>query len=728
MADPYRYFRIEARELTETLSLALAQLAQDASPAGQAGLLLRHAHTLKGAARVVSLPRIAELAHQLEELAEPYRRTSNQVPPAVLDQLQATVGSITSELDTLPHSVPAAETLASADTLGDGSTFTAERTVTAESQLGAGATGSGEPLHQTARVWLSEIDEVISGVAEAMTQVRGLLDCSAELARLKSALAERAGLGRQAVVLKVARLQRAADDLQRSLSGCADRIDRELREVHHVAEQLRLVPVESIFHDLELAARDVAREQGKSVRIDLAGGQVRLDAPVLSAAQVALRQIVRNAVAHGIETPSDRVAAGKSAEGTVAIQVSQTGAQLTFRCTDDGRGIDLDSVREQLHRAGHAAGAGPPERVLESLMHGGFSTAASLSQLAGRGIGLDVVRDAAERLGGRLRITTSRGSGTTIELSALGSLIARQVLLAEAGSPARTVAIPLSAVRTTLRIRAGQISRGPSGESLAHQGEALAFRPLAEVLDAASTGPGGQPGNETGINAMADRAGGPARARTGAAAGSRSEPAWTVLILDDSSGQAALGVNRLLATADVAIHPVPEIAPATPVVSGVWLDSDGQPRLVLDPAALIAAARADRPMNQPGTAAVAPILVVDDSLTTRMLEQSILRAAGYQVELAVSAEEGLMLAASRPYSLALVDVEMPGMDGFGFVEQARIRPQLRGLPCVLVTTRASEDDRRRGEQVGARGLINKGEFDQDQLLALIAKLTSQAES
>ncbi len=718
MADQYRYFRIEARELTDALSSGLAQLARGGATASQVALLLRHAHTLKGAARVVSASTIADLAHAFEELLDPYRHSSEPVTADVLPMLQVVldgIGAQVAALDAPPgparepvpgfEPVPGLEPVPAREpaptpvpgfepAAAPGSAQPRAAVATAQTGMHLPGDIPDEPLDTTARVWLSEIDDVISGVGQALAQVQTLFACCLQLADLRARIAEPPSPQPGGLLQKKAQLERAAENVQRVLSASAERMDRELRQVHDSAERLRLVPVESIALDLEVAARDVATAQGKRVRVDLSGGRIRLDAPVLAASLAALRQIVRNAVAHGIEDPAQRVAAGKPAEGLVRLAVAQSGNQVVFRCTDDGRGIDLAAVRQQLqqHGSGDVATASD-EHVLELLMRGGVSTAPVLSEVSGRGIGLDVVRDAAHRLGGSLRVSTRHGSGTTVELTASGSLSAQQVLLVDS---ADRVALPLSAVRTTTRVPASSISRGPTGESLVHDGQSLAFMPLAAVLDDTETC-------------------------------STAQLTWTIVILHDATGgAAALGVSRLLHTADIAIRPLPQLAPVSPVVSGVWLDTDGHPRLVLDPAAVIAKATRRRTLDLTQIPPPATILVVDDSLTTRMLEQSILQAAGYEVELAASAEEGLRMAASRPYALVLVDVEMPGMDGFAFVEQTRARAELRHLPCILVTTRSTPEDRQRGAEAGARGHIDKGEFHQGLLLTRIAELLAEA--
>jgi len=197
---------------------------------------------------------------------------------------------------------------------------------------------------------------------------------------------------------------------------------------------------------------------------------------------------------------------------------------------------------------------------------------------------------------------------------------------------------------------------------------------------------------------------------------------WTAVVVAGAEGMAAIGVDRLLGTGRVVARPLPRHVSASPIVVGASLDADGNPLLVLDPDGLVAAAQRGGPASFDARPPGRPILVIDDSLTTRMLEQSILESAGYDVDVAMSAEEALDILRHKRYALILVDVEMPGMDGFSFIERIRANPLLQDIPAVLVTSRASPEDLQRGRDVGAHGHIVKSEFDQAELLAMIRPL------
>jgi two-component system chemotaxis sensor kinase CheA len=479
------------------------------------------------------------------------------------------------------------------------------------------------------------------------------------------------------------------EGMQHTFTDSLEQMDRELVQVREAAERLRLLPARLMFVALERAARDAALSLGKRISFAASGGETRLDAQVFGGVQGALVQAVRNAVAHGIETTTMRETAGKPSEGRVWVEVRRSGYQVVFVCRDDGAGIDLESVRRAVQSKGtltaDTASLGN-EELLQLLLGGGISTSAALTQIAGRGIGLDVVREAAARLRGEVSIRTNKGLGTTLEIVVPVTLAAVDALIVEAGG--QTAGIPLDAVKRTLRVSVCDLVQSPQGASILFDGNVIPFAPLESAMRRVT----------------------PTR---------NTARSWSTVIIESENALAAVGVERLRGTQNLILRALPECTPADRIVAGASLDAEGHPQLVLDPQALVEhVGRAGSALAAvPG--ARAPVLIIDDSLTTRMLEQSILESAGYEVDLATSGEEALETARKRQYALFLVDVEMPGMDGFTFIERAREDPNLRDIPAVLVTSRASPEDRQRGLSAGAQGYIVKGEFDQTELLEQI---------
>jgi two-component system, chemotaxis family, sensor kinase CheA len=281
------------------------------------------------------------------------------------------------------------------------------------------------------------------------------------------------------------------------------------------------------------------------------------------------------------------------------------------------------------------------------------------------------------------------GEGTTIELSVPMSVSSIVALAIEVDGA--TFSVPMDCVQQSLRLTPADIARLGDHDSVVIDGTVVPFLPLACVM-------GGEP---------------PELRRS-----------WSAIVIRVGGRSAAIGADRLVGTSSLVLRPLPKAVGHVPIAAGVSLDADGNPRLVLDPRGLIDAAHAGRAANRLVTApkARAPVLIVDDSLTTRMLEQSILESAGYAVDLATSGEEGFARAREGPHCLFLVDVEMPGMDGFEFVSRTRADPVLAAVPAILVSSRDAEADRRRGEEAGAKAYIVKGEFDQEQFLRTIRQL------
>jgi two-component system chemotaxis sensor kinase CheA len=522
--------------------------------------------------------------------------------------------------------------------------------------------------------------------ADAFARMRGLIDLLADAPGAN----ERTNPKGRSLAEE---LQRVVATTERDLTAGVEQTDRELRQVRASVERLRLLPASLIFPSLERTARDAALSLGKRVRFESRGGDVRLDSQVLATVQPALVQAVRNALAHGIELERERTSAGKPPAGTVSIEVRRQASWVVFACRDDGRGVDVAAVRRAAARKGlvpDGEDASTTGEVLRVLLEGGLTTSLEVTEVAGRGIGLDVVRDAASRLGGRLAMRTTPQQGTTLELEVPLSLSAVEALIVE--SAGQTAALPLESVRRSVRLAAGDVVRAAQGESLVFDGKMIPFAPLSRAL-------GRDPGS--------------------------ARPSPLAVVIESGGVLVATGVDRLLGAQSVVVRALPPLALVDPVVGGASFDDQGNPQVVLDAAALVAATqRAPAPPAE--TPAPRPaILVIDDSLTTRMLEQSILEAAGYQVEVAVSAEDGLEKARQRPHALFLVDVEMPGMDGFTFVATTRADPELSRTPAILVTSRNAPDDRRRGEEAGARGYIVKSEFDQSDLLERIRNLVEE---
>lgn len=682
--DKYKYFRIEARELLEGLNQGVLELERGSRGKDLVGRILRLAHTLKGASRVVKQPAIAELAHSIEDAFAACREEPDAVSPERINQALGLLDA-------------AAAQVAALDLPSPGAAGETPRPVV-------------EEFSKTVRVEIEEADRLLEGVSEAAVRITALrreaetIEQARQLAgNLLESLALRpkietngAGLITAGVKARTLaeELRSRLEQLGRDLMAGIYQVEAEFAQVRDAANRLRLLPASTVFASLERAVRDAAQALQKNVLFESFGGGFRLDTHVLAALRDALLHVVRNAVAHGIEFQPQRIAAGKPIQGRVELRVERRGNRVAFICRDDGCGIDVEAVRRVAVRRGlvapsNAASLGL-EEVVRIIMKGGVSTSSTVDEVSGRGIGLDVVRDTVARLKGEVTVRSERGQGASLEILVPVSLSSVIALEVDAGGMAAS--LPLDAVRRILRITDHDIVRSAEKESIVHDGKVIPFMPLTRAL----------------------------RAKTDV---SRKRQAWSAIVLQASCGTAAIGVDRLLGTASVVVRSLPALAEAEPVVAGASLDAEGNPQLVLDPEGLVATAGlGGAPLARADSMKRASILVIDDSLTTRMLEQSILESAGYEVDLATSGEDGLLKAREKQYGLFLVDVEMPGIDGFEFVSRTQADTVLRTVPAILVTSRSALEDRRRGEQAGARAYIVKGEFDQGHLLQMIREL------
>ncbi|MGE0488210.1 MAG: response regulator [Vulcanimicrobiota bacterium] len=669
------YFLAEAREIVQNLSQDTLNF-ESRPTAELLSRMFRLAHTLKGAARVAKQPGVAQSIHQFEEILGAHRDAPESLPAKGVEELFRLLDEITAELAKLE---PAAQP-------------SSPREKTEAPPGGTQAVGvAGLPGHHGV-----DVDRLLEDLRAATGQLEGLRSNLLNIERGKTLgellLAQLTAEGVPKSVRFVAEeLQAELRGLERNLAFGVDQMGRELREAQESTEKLRLVRADALFPLLRRALRDAATEQGCEVELLALGGEVRLEATVLSAVQNALIQALRNSVAHGIESPPERQRAGKPTRATVRLEIARRGRRVVFRCRDDGRGIDLAAAEHQLRAKGVPVAGLDREGLLLALMQGGVSTAGQVTQAAGRGIGLDVIRQTAAEFGGEAHLQTEAGKFTEVIISlpwaAAGMDFLELCAQADHQEVQTTLLLPLDCVRAVLGLKPEDILRQADGETIVYEGQAVRMLSLNVIL---------------GISEAVGRA---------------------VAVLEASQGLVALSVSSFQGVSVARLLPLPFLTEAASFIAGATLDAHGDARLVLDPDGLFEEARQTRStVAETMIRDTASLLVIDDSLTTRMLQQSILESAGYKVDLANSAEQGLEKLQERPYDLILVDVEMPGIDGFTFVERIRADPALQAIPAILVTSRDAPEDKLRGRNVGAQGYMVKSEFDQKQMLQQIRKL------
>ena len=428
------------------------------------------------------------------------------------------------------------------------------------------------------------------------------------------------------------------------------------------------------------------------------GEDSEIDRGVLDHLVDPLLHLVRNAIVHGVEPPDERVARGKPAQAVIRLHAGQLGSEMVIAITDDGAGIDVAKVRAAAEKRGIDVSGLDAAASLRLIFLAGVSTAKTLTEEAGRGVGLDVVIDALEQVRGRVEVSTELGKGSEFRIIVPITLtIVPCLILTVAG---QAFAVPMAAVVRVLKADTSTSSAGGRSHALV-DGRGLALTELSEVLGLAAAAPGPS------------------------------------VVLGTTGATHAFRVEALVGQRDVVVRGLGGLIPRVECVAGASVEPDGSILLVLDVPALLQRARATKPAEParaaplPGTPAPAivvraSLLVVDDALTVRELQRSILVRAGYEVRTASDGREALALLAEKPADLVLTDVEMPNLDGFGLTASIRSQPRFANIPVLMVTSRASEEDRRRGMEAGCDGYIVKSEFDEGRLLSAVSGLLGKS--
>lgn len=494
------------------------------------------------------------------------------------------------------------------------------------------------------------------------------------------------------------RLERDIDRLASVVAKGGRRLDRAAKLVDDEVRRVRMLPFAEACQGLERSVRDIAQSNDKIVDLFIEGGDVELDRSVLEGLKDPLGHLVRNAVDHGIENPSDRVRSGKPARGRVTVSASLRGSHVEVVVEDDGKGLDRDAIRRQARKQGIPEP--PDDRDLTSLIFlAGFSTASIVTNISGRGVGLDVVKNRLESLHGTIDVATSVGKGTKFTLAAPLTLTTLRAILFSAGGG--LFALASTNVIKLVRVDPADIRMIQGRETLTIGGALWPVAPLTVALGSASHD--------------VDRA-------TGKRPG---------LIVAAGERRMAFLVDELIAEQEIVVKSLGSRIRRTRHLTGATILPSGRIALVLNAAGLVKSVPTNTPSRRIAGSALDPsarkrkrVLVVDDSITTRTLEKTILESEGFEVVTAVDGVEGLRTLEEKGADLLLCDVDMPRMDGFELTRAVRDSQRFARLPVVLFTSLAEDRDRARGVEVGADAYIVKGGFEQKDLIETINRFIS----
>jgi two-component system sensor histidine kinase and response regulator WspE len=744
----FELFRAEAETHAAALSDGLVRL-EGTSDASVVEPLMRAAHSIKGAARVIGLDIAVRLAHAMEDVLVAMQKGREVIQPSRIDQLlagtdllaslakidEAAVPSWSGEnepaLDALvealraappaakPASIPAVPPTpepAQTPTKAHETAVAAPAPSPAPSPVPSPApSAAAAPARASSvRVTAEKLDRLLQLAGETMLEARRLgglreeaLELKRELVRLEDELdrlrteTRRAGIDSLALAPARGAVERGQARVVSHLlaiEGAIRRGEETSSELYHEVLSSRMRPFADATASLSRTVRDLSRQLGKDARLEIVGEQVPVDRDVLARLDAPLNHMLRNALDHGVETPDERRARGKQQQATLRVEARHHAGMLRIRVSDDGRGIDLESLRERIVRkalaSGDMAATLDRQELLEFLFLPGFSTAKEVTDISGRGVGLDVVQSTAREIGGTARIDTDLGRGTAFELELPITLSVIRALLVEVAG--EILAFPLARIERVLRPDASELRTVEGRIQLLLDGTSIGVVDAARVL------------------ALADSRRAAARESLvvlGGATGAQRGAAETDLY--------ALAVDGLVGEEDLVVRPLDPRFGKVPHLSAAAVRESGEPVLIVDTEDLLQSVRAAlsegrlrgaRPMHALGARRAQRALVVDDSATVREVERQILKRMGFEVETAVDGLDGWHTLRDGVFDLVVSDIDMPRMNGIEFVRTLRGDARFATVPVIVVSYKDREEDRLAGLEAGATAYLTKGAF------------------
>ncbi len=713
--DMIEPFLEEATQRNEALSQKLLRLESSPGDVELVRDVFRDLHTIKGSSGFVGLRRMNRLAHAAEDLVGQLRDGSRGVNRPVIDALLGALDGLRAILDAAAHVAPqvAVGELVRVDVVIDDYVARLRApSQAAPSPAAAEPSHAPEPAHaesrHTLRVDFDKLDALLNLVGELILTKGRLHVTTASLNAFERELE---------LELRRARVKRSAgrmelDDLDRfarvfaalaaDFSDGTSALDRVSNELRQQVMKLRMVPISRVFNKYGRIVRELAHGLQKQVRLELEGQETELDKVLVEQLDDPLLHLVRNSVDHGVETLEARAAAKKPPEGVVRLSARHQGNQIIIEISDDGAGIDPDKLRRKALEKNLADPAEleamDSKQVLDLIFRPGFSTAARVTDLSGRGVGMDVVRSTVTKLGGSIELASRPGEGTTFTLKLPLTLAILQVLLVRAAG--EEFALPLDAVVRTLHIRRAELAQIYDRHLLfLDDGEQVPVVWLADALELSAP------------SVDADE-----------------HPLLLVRVDGELYG---LVVERLLGKREAVQKTLGELLGEVPCAAGATLIDD-RVALVLDVAQVIQRGLA-RPATRPAEKiAAAPaqagtqrrrVLIAEDSEVIRETLRRLFETQGCEVVPARDGAEALEIAErdSQGFDLVSTDVIMPRLDGYELTRALRAHPRHRDVPIVMVTSRSAEIDRVRGFDAGVDDYLTKP-LDSGELLRAIDHL------
>ena len=736
-------FSAEAEEHLQLLDSGLLHLEKDATDRATIELVFRSAHSLKGAARMMGAHAIEQQAHGFEDALSGAFRNGEALNEQTVERLYQNIDALrdsiaqalktqnlASTVETKIEGLPAlvAPTIASNGVSNGHQSFPPRAEIVETSATNAVETELAPAWKiETMRVDTARLDGLLAMAGELvvstkragrgggefeiaqtlredvqklqMQQKRALrlledsLGAGAPLLRDIERLFDQYGAKWDALGAVTERLRGAHTDMRR-LEGVVGELETEIRAV-------RLLPLSTLFGQFPRSVRDLAKAQHKRVDFSLEGAETKADKRVIEELKDPLMHMIRNAVDHGIETAAARLESNKNPAARLVLRGSQTATHVVIELEDDGRGLDVEAIRASALRkniAGATELEAMSERQVRDLIFApGFSTAARLTDVSGRGVGLDVVRENVARLRGTVEVESRAGRGCTFRLTLPLTLATTRVLLVRAGG--QTLALPIEDIASVQLLAPDATYSLKGRRSFTLDGQPIALAELDQLLDLAPD-----------------------------ASENQTQTSTPCIVLQAGSERLGLRVDSIIEEQEIILKSSGPLLKQSRHIAGATILETGDVCLLLASSELMQIAgrhnaRHQTPVSPAETVRkTKALLLAEDSIVTRTQEKRILESAGYRVVTAVDGLDAWQKLISDEFDGVVSDIEMPNLDGMALTQRIRNHPHYDELPVVLVTSLATDADRKRGLEVGANAYITKGDFDQKTLIETLRRL------
>jgi len=674
-------FLKEAQEHLESLQANLLVLEKEPGNKPLIHELLRNAHTLKGSARMLGFEDISVIGHRMEDFLREMEDGDRPVDSASIDLLLQGTDAITRMTGALAKGAASPIDLERFIVAFDQGISTADAILEAPK-------AEAEVLGDTIRTSVKTLDSVVNLLGELIINKKRFEDKSEEL---KS-------IGRTSGgTVSSSRLM----EFQQALEEDVLYLGYIIQELHAEAMALRMLPLRTITEGFVRMVRDLSKAQGKEIDLEIRGEHIEVDRLLLESLKPMFLHMLTNAVDHGIELPEERVARGKPAKGTIRLTARHEGNNVVIEIRDDGSGMDPRKIKATALRRGvidkDEAEMLKDEDALYLTLRQGFSTSEIVTDISGRGVGMDVVKMNIEKVKGNLILKSEVGAYTEVQLTLPLTLAVIDALMITCSG--EQYAIPLTSVQETLKIRSSDIATVAGKEVLSVRNSTVPLFSLAQIL---------------GLEEEDKKISGGKLA---------------AVILKQRDQVIACTMDKSHGTAEIVVKSLGGQLRKVRHTFGATIMGDGNPALILDVPDIFATAEGVssgglRTSLQESQRVVSRgnILVVDDSITTRTMEKSILVAHGYDVTIAVSAEDALEKITTASFNLVISDVEMPGLNGFELTARLRSLDEYRSIPVIIVSSLAKDEHKRKAIEAGAQAYIVKGAFEQGTLLDTVETL------